>query len=80
MSLTKEECNYMIMLLNSRIEKLESLPLDELTFLEKTSAIETPKKIIEKLKHYRKQLTPLDIIKARKTKEKTQRNTTRIYG
>lgn len=80
MPLSKEQCNYMITLLESRIEKLESLSLDELTPLEKTSTIETPKKIIEKLNHLQKKLSPLDITKARKAKEKTQRNTTRTYG
>ena len=79
MVLTKEECNYLKMLLNSRIEKLESLPMGELTPLERTSAIETPKKIIEKLNRIKKELSPLDIIKARKAKEKTQKNTTKIY-
>jgi len=80
MNLTNNECNYLKILLNSRIEKLESLPLDELTPLERYSAIETPKKIIEKLNHSKKELSPLDIIKARKAKEKTQRNTTFVKG
>lgn len=80
MSLSKEQCNYMIMLLESRIEKLKSLSLGELTSLEKTSAIETPKKIIEILNHFQKKLSPLDIVKLRKKNEKTQKNTTRVYG
>ena len=80
MSLTKRECSYLKILLNSRIEKLESLPLDELTPLEKNSAIQTPKKIIEKLNHSKKQLTPLDIVNKRKRKEKIQKNTTKIIG
>ncbi len=80
MNLTKAECNYLKILLNSRIEKLESLPLDELTLLEKTATIETPKNIIEKLNRSKKQSSPLEITKQRKRQEKTQRNTTRIYG
>ena len=80
MKLTYEECNYLKILLNSRIEKLESLPLDELTLLERNAAIETPKNIIEKLNHSKKQLTPLEITKLRKKNEKIQKNTTKIFG
>lgn len=80
MSLDKKECNYLKTLLNSRIEKLESLTLDELTPLEKTSAIETPKKIIEVLNNIQRKLSPLEIVKLRKKNEKTQKNTTKIYG
>ena len=81
MNLSKEETKYLILLLKSRIERLESLDLsDFLLEFENAGAVKTPKRIIEKLQHYQSTYSKMNEIKEKRRKEKTQRNSTFILN
>lgn len=77
MNLKEEEIRYLILLLESQIKKIESLDFSGYIIdNENAGAIKIPKQIIEKLKHYQSTYSKMNEIKAKRIREKTQRNKT----